>query len=209
MSEHSPAIRAGDSDRERLVGQLGDHLVAGRLTLDEFAERVDAAHAAKTLEDLELLTRDLPAVIETATRAAAVPERRPGARWVVAVMGGADRRRRWRVSERLNVVTLMGGANLDLLQAEIEAPEVTITIFAIMGGANVAVPEGVPVDVTGFSFMGGRNEQIANVPPLPGAPQIRIRAFSIMGGINIRSRPLRSEPLVGPPPPPALPPPPL
>jgi hypothetical protein len=125
-------------------------------------------------------------------------------------MSGIDRRRRWRLAQRTNLLAVMGGANLDLRQAELEAAESTLSIYAIMGGANVIVPEGVRVEVTGIAIMGGKNEQISSEPPLPDAPLIRIRVLAIMGGVNIRSRPARSgygvPPLPPPPPLPRLPP---
>ena len=55
-----PDMRAGDADRERLVEQLREHHAAGRLTLDEFDERMTKAYAAKTYGELRTLTRDLP-----------------------------------------------------------------------------------------------------------------------------------------------------
>ena len=55
-----PEMRAGDADREHLVEQLREHHAAGRLTLDEFEERMAQAYAAKTYGELRVLTRDLP-----------------------------------------------------------------------------------------------------------------------------------------------------
>ncbi|MEZ0114366.1 hypothetical protein ABH920_008400 [Catenulispora sp. EB89] len=55
-----PDMRAGDADREQLVEQLREHHAAGRLTLDEFDERMTKAYAAKTYGELRTLTRDLP-----------------------------------------------------------------------------------------------------------------------------------------------------
>ncbi|WP_344656615.1 DUF1707 SHOCT-like domain-containing protein [Catenulispora subtropica] len=55
-----PEMRAGDADRERLVEQLREHHAAGRLTLDEFEERMAQAYSAKTYGELRTLTRDLP-----------------------------------------------------------------------------------------------------------------------------------------------------
>ncbi|WP_194915555.1 DUF1707 SHOCT-like domain-containing protein [Catenulispora rubra] len=55
-----PDMRAGDADRERLVEQLREHHAAGRLTLDEFDERMTKAYSAKTYGELRTLTRDLP-----------------------------------------------------------------------------------------------------------------------------------------------------
>ena len=56
-----PAIRASDADREHLAGLLGEHLIAGRLNLDEFQERTEAAYAAVMLADLAPPASDLPA----------------------------------------------------------------------------------------------------------------------------------------------------
>lgn len=53
-------IRASDEDRQRTVAALERHTGAGRLTLDEFAERARLAHAARTVEDLAAVVRDLP-----------------------------------------------------------------------------------------------------------------------------------------------------
>ncbi|WP_320066471.1 DUF1707 domain-containing protein [Micromonospora sp. RTGN7] len=53
-------LRASDDDRHRVVAELQRHTAAGRLTLDEFSERVGAVWAARTLGDLASVTRDLP-----------------------------------------------------------------------------------------------------------------------------------------------------
>ncbi len=64
-------MRASDSDRERVVEVLQRHTAAGRLSLDEFTARVDVACAARTLAELAVVTRDLPA---EAQQAGAGPE---------------------------------------------------------------------------------------------------------------------------------------
>jgi hypothetical protein len=53
-------IRASDVDREAVVATLREAYTAGRLTLDEFDERMAAAYAGKTWGDLRGLTADLP-----------------------------------------------------------------------------------------------------------------------------------------------------
>ncbi len=54
--------RASDADRDRAAAALGEHLAAGRLTIEEFDERLDQAYAAKTLDELRSLMTDLPAI---------------------------------------------------------------------------------------------------------------------------------------------------
>lgn len=54
-------MRASDDDRSRVIAVLQRHTEAGRLTLDEFSDRVADVYAARTLTDLASVTRDLPA----------------------------------------------------------------------------------------------------------------------------------------------------
>src|SRR5260370_19481480 len=57
-----PRIRASDEDRDRVVSLLREHHAAGRLTAEEFNERLDKAYAAKTVGELDELMADLPAM---------------------------------------------------------------------------------------------------------------------------------------------------
>jgi hypothetical protein len=83
------------------------------------------------------------------------------------------------------VGTLIGGARLDLSQAELAAPEVTLTKVSLVGGVSVRVPSKIRVEASGLSILGGTRVEGAPDPG-PGAPTIHIRAFSIIGGIRIR-----------------------
>lgn len=56
----SQVIRASDEERGRTAAALGDHYTAGRLTLEEFHERLDKAYAATTRDELDELVADLP-----------------------------------------------------------------------------------------------------------------------------------------------------
>ena len=62
-------MRASDADRERIVEQLRKHTADGRLTMDEFEERMAAAYEAKTYGALSELTRDLPVDLSSPGRA--------------------------------------------------------------------------------------------------------------------------------------------
>ena len=60
MGELQPRMRAGDKERQQVVEQLGKHFGEGRLTVEEFDERVIRAHASVYLDELPALTADLP-----------------------------------------------------------------------------------------------------------------------------------------------------
>jgi Domain of unknown function (DUF1707) len=60
MPSGDPDLRASDDDREDVVRQLQRGLTTGRLTVEEFDERVRTAYAARTMGELADLIRDLP-----------------------------------------------------------------------------------------------------------------------------------------------------
>ena len=138
MSESDDSLRVSDAERDATVRTLGDHAAVGRLTLDELEERAGQALTAKTRGELAALTSDLP---QQATAAdVAVPRTRKPVRWMVAIMGGSHRRGRFRAVGSVNSVSIMGGDEIDLREAEIEGGELTMNMFALMGGATVYVP---------------------------------------------------------------------
>ena len=57
-----PRIRASDADRDRVAALLREHHAAGRLTAEEFHDRMDRALEARTLGELDELLTDLPAI---------------------------------------------------------------------------------------------------------------------------------------------------
>ena len=78
MGELQPRMRAGDKDRQRVVEQLGKHFGEGRLTVEEFDERVIRAHASVYLDELPALTADLPRDPEPPRRPTRSAVRVPG-----------------------------------------------------------------------------------------------------------------------------------
>src|SRR3984885_6771692 len=186
--------RVADADRDRTVIQLREHVVEGRLTLDEFSERVGLAFQARTRGDLFAVMADLPQAPLPGDRlpeSSSTPTKKKR-RWHVAVMSGHSTKGRWRISGKTNAVAVMGGCDMDLRRAEIEGPEIEITAVAFWGGVDIIVPEGFDVELRGFSFMGGRNLRLRDVPIVPGSPRIVVRGFAVMGGIDVKSRPNRS-----------------
>jgi DUF1707 SHOCT-like domain len=55
-------LRASDADRERTASLLREHHAVGRLTAEEFGERLNEVFVAKTMGDLDDLLVDLPAI---------------------------------------------------------------------------------------------------------------------------------------------------
>jgi hypothetical protein len=175
----TPALRASDADRERTVELLREHAVAGRLTLEEFTDRMSVAYLTRTNDELDELTRDLPSA-----HAAAVSRRRP-TRFVVSLFGSTEREGRIRVRRRVGCLMGFGNMDLDLRQATLEGDVITIVVVGMFGAIDVYVPEGVEVDLHGFAFGGHKRAQGSDPPPYPGTPLVRVFALSIFAGIDV------------------------
>ena len=183
MTDPDESLRVSDAERDETLRILNEHAAVGRLTLDELEERSGRALAARTRGELVTLTGDLPQEAGQARPAPALAKK--PVRWMVAIMAGSHRRGRFRAVGRINAIAIMGGDEIDLREAEIEGGELTLNLVAVMGGANVYIPDTVELDVGGFSLMGGNTEIGAERPPRPGAPVIRLRTWNLMGGATI------------------------
>ena len=183
MTDPDASLRVSDAERDQTLRVLGEHAAVGRLTLDELEERSGRALAAKTRGELATLIGDLPVEKDQARPAPALA-RKP-VRWMIAIMSGSQRRGRFRAVGSINAISIMGGDEIDLREAEIEGGELTLNLVAVMGGANLYIPDTVELDVGGFSLMGGNTEVGSERPPRPGAPVIRLRAWNLLGGATI------------------------
>jgi len=191
VSEQYPELRVSDAEREATVVRLREAGGEGRLTLEELAERVEAADAARTRGELDALTADLPE--STAWRDGATPDvPRKERRWIVAIMGGETRKGRWRPSRRTNAIAVMGGIDIDLREAQL-ADGAEILAIPVMGAVSITVPEGVSVEMSGFALMGGNSGPDDRVLPLPNSPVVRVRAFSLMGGVVVERKKARKR----------------
>jgi hypothetical protein len=72
-----PQMKASDADRDAVVAALSEHFQAGRLTSEELEDRTGRALSARTLEELDGLTTDLP-VVRPAGPAPVARPRGPG-----------------------------------------------------------------------------------------------------------------------------------
>jgi hypothetical protein len=174
-----PPIRASDADRERTIALLREHAVEGRLTLEEFTDRMSAATLARTSAELEELARDLPS-----PQAAVRPRRRP-TRFLFSMFGSTEREGRLRVPRRVTCLTALGNIDLDLRQATLEGDVITIVAVGMLGTIDVYVPEGVEVDLHGFALGGHKRARGNDPPPAPGTPLVRVFVVSIFAGIDV------------------------
>ncbi|QKW06738.1 DUF1707 and DUF2154 domain-containing protein [Streptomyces sp. NA04227] len=208
MTEEHPELRASDADRDRVAEVLRDALAEGRLDMEEFEERLEAAYRARTYGDLAPLTRDLPAAGATSLvkspGGVAATAADDGVHWPARIGGpatsrgafafwsGFTRRGTWTVPRLFTAFAMWGGGEIDLREAHFEAEEVVLRCFSVMGGIQVTVPPELTVRVSGVGVMGGFGDE-ASGPGTPGSPQVTVTGFALMGGVAIERKLRRAE----------------
>ncbi len=206
-------VLISDADRARIAEVIGDAYAEGRLTHEEYQERLTTTLGARTAADLVPALDGLPpATVSTALApliGMSLPVPVPGQDvdptrgWypergvessgssVVAVFGGATRKGEWVMPTQLTAFAMFGGVELDLTRVTFAAAECEITAVAIFGGVDITVPEGLAVHVEGVGIFGGF-DQSAEGPGRPGAPVLRIKGAAIFGGVDVK-RPKRRK----------------
>ena len=191
-------LRASDADRDRIADILREALAEGRLTADEHAERVEGVLSAKTVGELEVFIRDLPAAHERRTAPAWTPAaNRPTDAIphdpddnVVAVFSAAVRKGRWRAGRRIHAYAIFGSVEIDLSEAIFEYRQVVIKAFSVFGNVEVRVPENVSLRGTGGGVLG--NFEVDTLDSAdPDAPVVYVDGWAILG--NIEGRPKRGK----------------
>jgi hypothetical protein len=177
-------LRASDADRDRAASVLNEALAEGRLTAQEHSDRLDAIYTAKTHADLVPLLEDLPAAQAGAAPALTRAERARSR--IVAVFGGATRKGVWKVPPSSTVVTVFGGADIDLRDAILPGREITIKAVSVFGGMSITVPPEMRVIDSGVAVFGGRD--VAGDTPEsggPDAPVLRLHGACVFGGVFV------------------------
>ncbi len=165
------------------MAALGEAAGDGRLTLDEHAERVQQAYAARTLGDLAVLTRDL-------ALPSAQPLRLDTSRAVSAFFSRERRDGRWVVPDRLAVTAVGGQVVLDLRDALLQANRTIVYATAIGGQVHLLVPAGVAVvygSLTGRGPTSRRAVAGTQAVPAPGVPVIELRTVVVAGRVHVQT----------------------
>jgi hypothetical protein len=170
-------IRASDADRDRTVEALANASAEGRLTLEEYSQRSEAALGMRTLGELTSLTDDLPAV---PPRDAA-----PAPAQITAVLGNESRKGPWVVPAHLTVRSVLGDCHLEMQEAVIGQHVTTIDATVRFGAMTIFVPDGIDVRMYGRAVLGAKSSQLRG-EPRPGAPVIVVNCDVLFGSVAVR-----------------------
>jgi len=147
----SPALRASDTDRDRVIDVLRAAITDGRIYQAEFDEGLGAALTARTIDALTPLTTDL---IAAPGRGGALPLPLAGAPAEPAAElltikekhGSVRRDGQWTLPHRLALRTAWCGVMLDLTSAMRSGPELIIELRVSGGDVELVLAPGMVVD---------------------------------------------------------------
>src|SRR5215472_140977 len=187
----TPAMRAGDRERDAVVQRLQEAFADGRLDDDEFDQRTRAALTARFNVELGVLTEDLPtstgSPLPVSPTAAAGGK--PG-RFAVSYKGSIRRGGRWRVPEQFRTVVYKGSGHIDLRAAELTSHVTTLFAVAYKSRIDVLVPLGVRVELDGFGVSKGWSADEDLESRLPAdAPVVHVRGIGYKGTIEVSTKP--------------------
>jgi len=157
----SPALRASDADRDRVIELLRAAVADGRLDRAEFDERLDAALAARTIDALAALTADLIAAPGSDGALMPPPAGTPAepAAELLTIKekhGPVRRDGRWTLPHRLALRTAWCDVMLDLTTAVRSGPELVIEMRVRGGNVELVLAPGMVVDANGLAVRHGK-----------------------------------------------------
>lgn len=178
-----PEVRASDNDRDRVLDVLRAAVGDGRLTAEEFEERMAAAISSRTLGDLAVLTGDLVAGVGSAT---------PQAENVVRIdqRGGSVRRTgRWVVPRRLELRLSWCDVTLDFTQAVIVDDTLCVDMKMRGGSLILAAGPGIVVDADSLTVRYTDVEIRPSADPsVPVSLRVQLAGRMRYGRIEVRPR---------------------
>jgi hypothetical protein len=156
----TPALRASDTDRDQVTELLRAAVADGRLNPAEFDERLDAALAARTIDELAPLTADLiarPGGAGALTLPPAATSAGPAAEQVTIEErhGTVRRDGPWRLPRRLELRTAWSDVLLDLTTAVRSGPELVIDMRVRGGRVELILAPDMVVDANDLAVRHG------------------------------------------------------
>ena len=174
-----PQRRMSDMERDRITERLRTAVGEGRLTMDEFEQRLSGVLAARTFGEVGPYVDDLPGGPVSVT----VPEFGE----LRTTAAGLKRRGRWVVPRRLQVTARAGTVKLDFTDAVIGHQVVEIQLDVSAGATILVVPHGASADVDGVELVAGSMSVGGGVPQAMGSgPHFVVRGAQRAGRVVVR-----------------------
>jgi hypothetical protein len=191
MPESLVALR---DRREHVIRRLAEAYAEDAFDIDELERRLDLAHSAGSIAEIDALVADLAPSPATTALVVAGPTAvddpdRPQTKKLRVILSAVERRGRWAVPRAMDLRVVWGNAELDFRDASLGAGTTTIDVRVVMGNLEVILPPNLAIDVDVSSVAGSVTER-HRVPPEADAalPVIRIVGTVWFGNLEIVTR---------------------
>lgn len=176
--------------REQVIARLSQCFADDVLEVEELERRLDLAHAARTVAELDTLVQDLGEPTTALAPFTAIDDpSRMALKKQRVIMSSLERRGRWSVPKQLQLRIFWGNAELDFRDASLQQGVTEIDVRVTMGNLELILPPGLAIDVDVSSFAGNVEER-HRVPRelAPGQPMLRITGAVRFGNLEISTR---------------------
>ena len=179
MSGPDTSFPASDAERDAAAEKLAEAVAAGRLSLADHEARLEALFAARTQDELQAVTADLPSL----------PVRRNGlyrsvdAYRCVVVGGTVQRTGRFTIGRFCAINAVFSHVDLDLRAASPSQREIDLTIWTVASRVSITVPRwwGLADKV----LVVGMSHAVPNREANPRDPILRLRGACLGGSYRL------------------------
>lgn len=200
-----PVVPGLAAEREATIAALQDAAAASdddAFDLDMLDERLELAMKARTIDELRVLTRDLPVVVTPSApvpaivdEARALPVPSIGSPKISAIFSSVVRKGRRLQPRTMNVRAVFGSVVVDLREATFAPGVTTLHCRSVFGSIEVKVPPHVRVELGGGGVFGSFEEVGHNdlAAASPEAPVLHIIGKAVFASVEVICRPSRSR----------------
>ena len=100
------------------------------------------------------------------------------------IFSGSSLAGHWTAPAQLHLIAVFGGVEVDLTNAVWTSDEIVIDAYAVFGGIDLKVPDGVEVVDRTFAVFGGTS--VKRTSPQPTGRRVVIKGLAAFGGIDVK-----------------------
>lgn len=183
-------IRVGDAERDDVVDTLNEAVGQGRISPEEFDQRVSETLAAKTYRDLDAIVADLPVPPPSEAAGGGYGgQPAPGTSEPLVLRATWDNEKRvgrWDVPTHIRIEPVAANVVLNFLEAHCPHRAIDIEVTSGMGTTTVIIPDDWGVSVDHLSKGWGAIRSEVSAAPFKGAPQVIVHGSVGMGSFAAR-----------------------
>lgn len=102
------------------------------------------------------------------------------------ILAGGDRRVTSQEFKGGDVSNVLGGVEIDLLEARLAPGDWLLTVSTVLGGVDIRLPRDWRIEVQPTTMLGGVDDHTRQNPDATGGKLI-IRASALLGGVEIKN----------------------